>query len=700
MLDESSRPSDTAGLGVFHDPGSVAVVGASADPAKWGHWLARGALRGASRRDVYLVNAAQRPVLDTRTYSGLADLPAVPELVALCVPGHRVASVVDEGLSLGVRGFLGITASVPDEPALAARVRAAGARLIGMNSLGIFDAATDLHLAWGNFAPGAIAVVSQSGQLGSEIAILAARAGLGISRFISIGNQSDVRAAEVLAGLLADDTTRVVALYLESFTGGREIVEMLAALRAAGKYPVLLTVGGSAASSRLARSHTGSLTSGTEVVDAAARAAGAVRVATPSELIEVARVLLLSGVPQGNRVAIVGDSGGQTGIAADVAATAGLDVPEFSPELQIELERRLPSGAATSNPVDLAGAGEQDLRSYAEVTALLLESPEIDSVVLTGYFGTYGADAPTLVEAELEVSAMLGEAARRTGKPLLVHSMSTATPAIDALAGHGVPTFASIETALRALTNGHRFSRRPRSVSGSAALSSPAPPAPGYPGARRLLTSAGISFPAAEVVRSADELPSVCVRLGAPYVLKAAWLEHKSEMGGVRVGLNSPEELAAAFDEMFRRLGPGDYVVEELDTRSDVVEILVGARRDVDLGAVVAVGAGGTEAELYRDVVVELAPVDTATALAMLQRLKCAALLDGWRGRPSVDIAALARTVVAVSELAAARDDIAEIEVNPVRVGPHGALAVDALVIATTPAPPNEKELVDDHLGR
>ena len=306
------------------------------------------------------------------------------------MPPHHVGAVVDEALALGARGFLGITAGVPDERDIAERIRDAGARLVGMNSLGIYDSTTELRLAWGQFSPGPIAVISQSGQVGSEIALLAARAGLGVSRFVSIGNQTDLRAAEPLDDLVDDESTRVVALYLESFAGGAEIGDALIRLRQAGKHTIVLTVGASEASSRLARSHTGSLTSSMDVVDAALRVAGAVRVATPTELVDLARLLLATGLPGGRRVAVVGDSGGQTGIAADVVAKAGLRVPQFSAGLKSALEKHLPSGAACSNPVDLAGAGEQDLGSYSSVVSLLLESDEVDSVVLTGYFGTYG----------------------------------------------------------------------------------------------------------------------------------------------------------------------------------------------------------------------------------------------------------------------------------------------------------------------
>ena len=196
-----------------------------------------------------------------------------------------------------------------------------------------------------------------------------------------------------------------------------------------------------------------------------------------------------------------------------------------------------------------------------------------------------------------------------------------------------------------------------------------------------MLTEAGIRFPHGVPVRRRTDLDAARAQLNAPYVLKASWLEHKSELGGVRVGLADMDALTEAFDTMYASLGEGDYVVEELDARRHTVEILVGARRDPDLGPIVVVGAGGTEAEVYRDVAVEMAPVDAATARAMLGRLACAPLLRGWRGRPAVDVDALTEAVVAVSEVAASHPRISEIDVNPLRVGPHGVLAVDALIV-------------------
>ncbi|MFF0451583.1 acetate--CoA ligase family protein [Streptomyces sp. NPDC004609] len=680
------RRTGDSGLAVFRDPASVAVVGASANPAKWGYWLARGALTGRDRRAVHLVTRAGGEILGTPAATSLTDLPEVPQLVAFCVPASQVPGVIDEALALGVRGLLGITAGVPDEPALAATVAAAGARLIGPSSLGLYDAASDLQIAWGDFPPGALAVVSQSGQVGSEIALLARRAGLGISRFVSVGSQIDVTTADLLEDLVDHGMTRAVALYAENFQDGRRISDAIRTLRAAGKPVVLLAAGSSEAGARAARSHTSALTSPMEFVDAACRAAGALRVGTPSDLVDVAACLLGGGIPDGPRIGIVSDSGGQGALAADRASRRGLAVPELTPPLASRLAALLPAGAATANPVDLAGAGERDLATYREVVAGLLRSGEVDSVVLSGYFGRYGLDSPALAEAEQRVAAGLAEAARAHGRPLLVHSMGPDSDTARTLREAGVPVFPTIDAATDALAGAVALRARPdrpvRPATEIAEGATATPAEPGYWAARALLSDAGIAFPAARRVSDAREAGEAAKELRAPYVLKAGWLEHKSEAGGVRTGLAGAPDAVRAFSEMHARLGDGLYVLEEQDVRPGVVEVIVGGRRDARLGPMITVGAGGTEAELHRDTVTECAPVDLEQALAMLRALRCAPLLAGWRGRPAVDTESLAGAVVAVSHLVARlTGDGAELEINPLRAGADGAIAVDALLV-------------------
>ncbi|WP_327299363.1 acetate--CoA ligase family protein [Streptomyces sp. NBC_01197] len=716
------------GLDAFRDPASIAVVGASATPTKWGYWLARGALTGIARRTVHLVNARGGAVLGQRTARSLRELPGAPELVAFAVPGPALGAAVDEALALGARGLLAITAGVEDERVLAARVRGAGARLIGPNCLGIYDASAELYLVWGQFRPGSLAIVSQSGQLGLELAGLAADAGLGISRFVSVGSQADVTAHEVLTDLAGHDATRVVALYLESFGDGHALIAALTALRRAGKPVLLLTVGASDAGRQAARSHTGAMTTATDIVDAACETAGAVRAETPARLIAAAQLLVRAPRPTGRRVVVVTDSGGQGALAADLASRAGLLVEPLPQPTRHAVATGLPPQAATANPVDLAGGGEQDLRAYGRVVDLVAASGGADAVLMSGYFGSYGRDIPAQQELETEVALELARSAIRHGLPVLVHSMARSTTTTEALRAAGVPTYEDIETAVGALGTAARLAERgarervgpedvagdertphageadtppvadvrtppaaevrtPRAAGTGVRTSAAPPTAFGYLSARALLAGAGVAFPPAVPVTDLDELRGAADRLTAPYVLKADWLEHKSEHGGVAVGLGDATALEAAYMEMSLRLGPGRYVVEELDRRPHVVEMVVATRRDPSFGPVVVVGAGGTETELRRDSALALAPCTHQDALTLIARLRCAPLLDGWRGRPPADIGALADTVVRLSRLAAARPDLPEIELNPVRVAPDGLLAVDALITLTGAAP-------------
>jgi acyl-CoA synthetase (NDP forming) len=456
-------------------------------------------------------------------------------------------------------------------------------------------------------------------------------------------------------------------------------------LRAAGKPVVLLTVGSSFVGREAARSHTGALTSSLDVVDAACRRAGAVRVATPAALVDLAAVLS-SGVPCGRRVGIVSDSGGQGAIAADLAVAAGLLVPPLS---SVD---GLP--AVARNPVDLAGAGERDLWNYARAVEVLARGGEVDTVVLSGYFGSYGADTPSLEAAEVAVASRMCLLARETGVLVAVHSMCPDSAAVRTLRAGGVPVHHTIERTVTALGDAARLGALWWAGGGRAGgpeLSVPAgriesgdpfggdpcvslPYQAGYLAARELLSF--VRFPRAHAVTSAAEVKAT--PLDGPYALKADWLAHKSEHGGVRINLTDP---ATAFEEMETRLGPGTYVLEEMDTREHTVELIIGARRDPSFGPVVLVGAGGVHAELVKDTAIELAPVTPATAREMPARLICAPLLSGWRGAPASDLAALAEVIARISATLAARSDLAEIELNPVRVGPDGVMAVDALII-------------------
>ncbi len=357
-------------------PASVAVLGASEDPRKWGHWLARGALTGEARRPVYLVNRRAGELLGRPAYPSLAELPGPAELVVIAVPIAVLPAAVDEALAAGARAIVAISAGASEGPearaleaSLAARVREAGAVLLGPNCLGVLDSAQQLELSSNPLPAGSIGLISQSGNLALELGQLAAAEGLGFSRFASLGNQADLTAADLLADFARHDETRLIMLYVEDFRDGRALMRAAIEARSNGKAVLALAVSDDPATARAARSHTGALASDGAVIDAACRAAGIERVVTPREMIDAAQALLRCPPAPGRRVVVLSDGGGHSSVGAAVAARAGLEVPELPAALARSLASQLPPGAAVLNPIDLAGGAEKDTHTFARVAA-------------------------------------------------------------------------------------------------------------------------------------------------------------------------------------------------------------------------------------------------------------------------------------------------------------------------------------------
>jgi acyl-CoA synthetase (NDP forming) len=648
-------------LDPLFSPRSVAVVGASRDPRKWGGRLARGALKGSGRRTVGLVNRHAVDILGARSYPSIGALPDPPDLVVACVPAAVLEPTIAEALAAGARAVIAISAGLSEheERGLAAQVRDAGAVLLGPNCLGVFDREAELDLApWVDFPPGEIGLIAQSGNLALELALRAESERLGFSRFASLGNQADLEAAELVADFARHEATQLIALYVEDFRDGRAFV---GACADAGKPVVLLTVGGSDAGRRAARSHTRALVSDLAAVDAACRAAGIVRVSTPRELLDAARALLRGRSPRGRRIVVLADGGGHGVVAADVAARHGLELPPLGGELESKLAAALPKTAASQNPIDLAGGAEGDVRTFARVVQLVVDSGETDALLVTGYFGGY-AD-----EAEREVAGALASA----DLPVVVHSLY---PGSDAL--HALPlVYADVEDAVRALAllAADRTPRMPAAVAGRKL-----PPVdPGYFASRELVATAGVPMVEARRVTSRVEARAAGDELGYPLVLKSLGSEHKSDAGGVVLGIGDAEALESAFPG-------GECSVERMAPLADGVELIVAARRDPRFGPLTLVGLGGVHAEVFRDTAVALAPVEPDEAAHLLLSLRCAPLLTGARGQPALDVAAAARAVSALSHIAAGAPWLAELEVNPLLVTDRGVLGLDARLVLDT----------------
>ena len=647
-----------------------------------------GALRGEKHRSVYLVNRNGGEILARTAYASLADLPESPELVVLSVPAEGFEEAVDASLAAGAKALVGITTGLGEtgaegqarEAAIVERVRAAGAVLLGPNCLGIFDGETALDLGWSELQSGSIGLVSQSGNLALELALLAQDYGLGFSRFASLGNQADLEAGELVRSLIDHEPTRVIALYCEDFRDGRAFARAAQEAVEAGKPVLLLTVGAGEVSAAAARSHTGALVSSATAVEAACRAAGMLRVRTPRELIDLAQAELARVRPRGRRVVIVGDGGGHGIVASDVAASEGLELPVLSAGLQARVAPHLPD-AAPRNPVDFAGAGEQFLAIFEDVTRIILESGEVDAVLVTGYFGGYSEFSDEFRAQETEVALGMARAAADNDRALVVQSMYPHSPSLVALREAGVAVYREIEVAAWALARlADQAEYRPRGV--------PEVPPPvegargeGYWAARELIASAGIDFPPARQVSSAGEATAAAAELGYPVVVKALGLLHKSDAGGVALGLENEQAVEEALARM-ATLSVEGYAVEWMAPVAEGAELIAGCLNDQRFGPVVLVGLGGIYAELLEDTAVALAPVDDAQAEELIRSLRSAPILTGARGRPGLDVPAAARALAALSRLAASRPDLAEVEINPLLVLREGALALDARLVS------------------
>jgi acyl-CoA synthetase (NDP forming) len=672
-------------------------VGASSDPTKWGHALARNALMGAHRRSVFLVNHRGEEILGQPSYRSLRDLPQAPELVAIVVRPAVFEAAVDDSLRAGARAIVAITAGLGEKDAaglalqraVADRVRAAGAVLVGPNCLGIADTGTELNLTWDEFRTGPVGLISQSGNLGLELAQLGHDAGLGFSRFVSVGNQADVDAAECLRALIDHEPTRAIAVYVEDFGDGRAFASIAAAGAAAGKPVVLLTVGGTQASARVARSHTGALVSESIAVDAACRASGMYRVETPRQMMDLLQVLLASRQPAGRRVAIAGDGGGHVALAADRLIARGLRVEKFGDLLAESLAAFLPATATTDNPVDIAGGGEEDLSNFERVIRLMAQSGEADALVLTGYFGGYSEQSDDYRRIEIEVARAVARAAHDAGRFLMVHTMYPASPTSHQLRHDGVPVYGDIDAGAFALGRvAERIAnpslgvpRLPRPTGGSVRV------ATDYLGVRQLLGERGIRFVEARPADSQRAALAAASALGYPVVLKALRAAHKSDGGGVRLGIDGEAQLKDALGEMQTRLGATSFSVEKQAPLAPGIELLIGVKGDRSFGPVALVGLGGIYAELFHDLAVALAPVTVEQGVRLIESLHGAELLLGYRGRPRLDVEAAAGALSALSRLAAEHPEVGEIEINPLLVLERGVLGLDARLVRQSTDP-------------
>ncbi|HUF91153.1 MAG TPA: acetate--CoA ligase family protein [Candidatus Limnocylindria bacterium] len=689
------------------NPASIAIVGAS-DKVGPGFNAWRALEYVGYRGRVFLVNPRTSSVMGRPTYPSLAAIPEAVDAAFIAVPRDAVLDAVRAAADKGAGGVAVLSsgfgeageAGAAAERELAAIARDGGMAVCGPNCLGFLNFAGATAL-FGTSLPdtvarGGVAVVAQSGSIG--IALLNCARGIGLSHLITSGNEAVTTAADYLDALIDDPAVTTVIAFLEQLRKPEHFVEVARRAYTLGKPVIVVKSGRSERGRQAVMAHTGAVAGSDAVCDAAFRAASVIRVGTLDELIETA--VLVSSVkarPTAPGVAIVSPSGGEIALALDIADAAGLELPPV-PGAQAAIAALLPDFAHATNPLDLTWAGLYDPTVAQRCVEALGAQAEIGALVLLQDAPAGLGEQQALRYASLFRHVALGAAA--TAKPFAVVSNLAGElhPAFDAVAREtGVPCLRGTQEGLGAMAQFARWATTP-----------PLPPAPGAPAGvrdearrrlaalpaarvpaehegRHVLAAYGIGGPREIAARDADDAAKAARSIGYPVVLKGIvpGMAHKTEAGMVKLRLASDDDVRRAAAEVMAAAGEGvTLLVQEMV--QPVAEILVGARIDADFGPIVVVGAGGVMVELYRDVAIRLAPVTESVALQMIGQTRAASLLSGWRGRPRGDLQQTAATVAALSRLIADfRDEIAEVEINPLGVleEGRGVLALDCLVV-------------------
>ena len=693
-------------------PGSVAVIGASRTRGTIGAELFHNLLSNGFNGPVYPVNPSAPVVQSVVAYPTVLDIPGPVDLALIAVPAMHVVGTARQCAKKGVKSLVVISSGFAESgPEGATRqtdllvvCREAGMRLVGPNCMGVINTAPNVSMnaTFGPATPprGRVGFMSQSGALGLAVIDYATTLGLGLSWFISAGNKADLSGNDVLQYAETDPHTDLVLLYLESFGNPRKFARI--ARRVARSKPIIAVKSGrSTAGARATSSHTGALLSASDAtVDALFRQAGVIRTDTLAELFDVAALMSSQPAPKGNRVAIITNGGGPGILCADACEAEGLVVPPLPDDVTAALRQFLPAQASVRNPIDMIAVASAD--DYRRVIQTVAASDSIDAIVVIFI--------PPLVTQPGEVARAIREAAETLPRPIpLISVFMSAHGVPDELKGKKarIPSFQFPEDAARALARSAVYGEwrhrpegtvrdfpnaRPDEAAGiiSSVLASGARWMTGEE-TQQLLSCYGIPLASTRFAPTPERAREAAADLGGRVALKAMGptLLHKSDAGGVRLGLTI-DNIEEAAREMLRQTAKHGHELAGFQVQamvSEGVEMLVGVVHDRLFGPVLACGAGGTTAELLKDIAVRITPLSDLDADEMVRSLKTFPLLDGYRGAPKADVAALEEAMLRISAMVEGHAEIAELDCNPVLVGQHGAVVVDARVRLEMPFP-------------
>ena len=707
--DERTWRSAAESLRALFNPRSVAVVGASRKAGSIGAALVHNLKEYGFTGRVHPVNPDATEIEGLKAYRTLSDVPRPVDLAVVAVPAPAVESVVAECAVTGVQGVVVISAGFAEvsEAGRAAQkrmrdlARASGMRLVGPNCMGVLntDPAVRMHATFAPLQPtaGNVGFLSQSGALGLAVLDYAQKLNIGLSTFVSVGNKADVSGNDLLSYWREDPHTDVIGLYLESFGNPRRFARLAPAV-ARRKPIVAVKAGRSAAGSRAASSHSASLACLDVAVDALFEQAGVIRTETLEDLFDVVALLATQPVPAGPRVAVVTNAGGPGILLADACEARGLLLPELAPETTTRLRAFLPATASVRNPVDLIASASPE--AFERALEVVGADPNVDALV--------AIYVPPLAINTEEVAEAIARGAGQVpaGKPVATVFLSSkgAPPSIACGPRGKLPSYSFPENAARALAAAVKYGRWKARPPGTAVALDPAACEKARQVVERalaagesprwlepadveaVLTAAGIPLAQSKIVPP-EEAAASSEAMGYPLVAKAVapGLLHKSDVGGVILGLDSKAATAAAVKTLRERLARVGKDLHAVQLQREVrrgIEALVGVVSDPTFGPLVVCGLGGVQVELLRDASFRMPPVTDLDAAEMLDRLRLKPLLEGYRGAPAGDRDALLTLVQRVSALVEAVPELREMDLNPVKVLPpgQGVVVVDARI--------------------
>jgi len=709
-------------LPIFY-PRSVAIIGASRDMQSIGGRVMRNVLDAHFSGAVYPVNPNSPTVGSVKAYRSVLDIPDPIDVAVIVVPSRLVVPVVEECAKKGVKGLVVISAGFSETGAEGAAleedlrdvVRVSGMRMIGPNCMGMLntDPAVNLDLTFAPTYPprGNVAMSSQSGALGIAILDYADKLDIGISSFVSVGNKADVGANDLLLYWEGDPATDVILLYVESFGQPRRFARIA---RRIGKEKPIIAVksGRTSAGARAASSHTGALASVEVAVSALFRQAGVIRVDTLEQMFEAASLLANQPPPGGRRVAVLTNAGGPGILCVDALESEGLEVPEFSDALQAELQSHLSSDAAVRNPVDMIASAGPD--QYQACLEALLASDEIDAAIVIFIPTSPGALRPIHAAVHEAVAAGMVD------KTLLTVFMEADAGEIPPTpeGAPRLPNYTFPEPAARALARAARYAEwveRPEGeivefddldVEAAQKVIWEALPRLGADGgwlepdeAEAVLAAFGVNQAVSKVVTTRREAIEAASEIGGSVVLKviAPSALHKSDVGGIILDVQGDDAVGEAFDEVTSVVDDAEgALVQEFVGEGH--EVIVGMTEDPSFGPLIAFGLGGVFVELIGDVAFRIHPLTDLDADEMIGEVRSAPLLEGYRGGPAGDVPALKETLLRLSALVEALPEIAEFDLNPVKIlEPGSGLRVVDLRMRVRPVPqrwlPSRKDI-------